>query len=62
MDIAKAAYPGDTAMEEDGLKVFIEERAQSFLAATTIDFQDRRGFILTGGMPQESCSSSSCSC
>ncbi len=62
MDIAKDAQPGDATIEEDGLRVFLEQRAQEMLVNTTIDFQDRRGFVLSGGTPQDSCSSSSCSC
>ena len=59
MDIAKAAQAGDLTFEKDGLKVFLEERANQMLAATTIDFSDNQGFVLTG-MQQSSCGSCSC--
>jgi len=59
MDIAKAAQAGDMTVEKDGLKVFLEERANAMLANTTIDFNDRQGFVLTG-MQQSSCGSCSC--
>ena len=59
MDIAKAAQAGDMTLEKDGLKVFLEERANAMLAATTIDFNDQQGFVLTG-MQQSSCGSCSC--
>jgi len=59
MDIAKAAQAGDLTLEKDGLKVFLEERANQMLASTTIDFSDSQGFVLTG-MQQSSCGSCSC--
>lgn len=61
MDIAKAAQAGDTTLEKDGLKLFLEERANMMLMSTTIDFNDNQGFILTGMQPQgNSCGSCSC--
>lgn len=59
MDIAKAAQAGDMTLEKDGLKVFLEERANAMLTNTTIDFSDKQGFVLTG-MEQSSCGSCSC--
>jgi Fe-S cluster assembly iron-binding protein IscA len=59
MDIAKAAQVGDMTMEKDGLRVFLEERANSMLANTIIDFNDNQGFVLTG-MQQSSCGTCSC--
>ncbi len=60
MDIAKAAQMGDTTIEVNGLKVFLEERANAMLVNTSIDFQEHQGFVLTGMQPS-SCGSS-CSC
>lgn len=60
MDIAKAAHPGDTTLEMNGLRVFLEERANSMLMSTNIDFQENQGFVLSGMQPS-SCGSS-CSC
>jgi len=60
MDIAKAAQTGDTTLEMQGLKVFLEERAKEMLMTTNIDFQENQGFVLTGMQPS-SCGSS-CSC
>jgi Fe-S cluster assembly iron-binding protein IscA len=60
MDIAKAAQSGDTTLEKDGLKVYLEKKANDMLMNTTIDFADGQGFVLTG-MQQSSCGSS-CSC
>jgi Fe-S cluster assembly iron-binding protein IscA len=59
MDIAKAAQAGDTIVEHEGLKVFLEERAKAMLSATTIDFNENQGFVLTG-MQESSCGSCSC--
>ncbi len=59
MDIAKAAQAGDTTIDKEGLKVYLEERANAMLATTTIDFNDKQGFVLTG-MQQSSCGSCSC--
>jgi Fe-S cluster assembly iron-binding protein IscA len=60
MDIAKAAQPGDTTLEVNGLKIFLEEKASSMLATTSIDFQEKQGFVLTGMQP--SACGSSCAC
>jgi len=60
MDIAKAAQLGDTTLELDGLKIFVEERAKEMLVNTSIDFNEGQGFVLTGMQPS-SCGSS-CSC
>jgi Fe-S cluster assembly iron-binding protein IscA len=60
MDIAKAAQSGDMTIELDGLKVFLEEKASTMLMNTSIDFQEKQGFVLTGMQPS-SCGSS-CSC
>jgi Fe-S cluster assembly iron-binding protein IscA len=60
MDIAKAAQSGDTTLEMQGLRVFLEERAKEMLMTTNIDFQENQGFVLTGMQPS-SCGSS-CSC
>lgn len=59
MDIAKAAQSGDTTLEKDGLKVYLEKKANDMLMNTTIDFADGQGFVLTG-MQQSSCGSCSC--
>jgi Fe-S cluster assembly iron-binding protein IscA len=60
MDIAKAAQDGDTTLEMNGLKIFLEERAKSMLDNTSIDYQENQGFVLTGMQP--SACGSSCSC
>ncbi len=59
MDIAKAAQKGDETFEKDGLRMFLEPRANDMLMNTTIDFADGQGFVLTGTQ-QSSCGSCSC--
>ncbi len=59
MDIAKAAAPGDTTQEIDGLKLFLEPRAHDMLSKTNIDFLEGQGFVLTG-MQKSSCGTCSC--
>ncbi len=61
MDIAKAAQAGDTTIELNGLKIFLEERANGMLMNTSIDFQENQGFVLSGMQPS-SCGSSCSTC
>ncbi len=61
MDIAKTAQHGDTTLEINGLKVFLEERAKGMLLNTSIDFHEGQGFVLTGMQPS-SCGSSCSTC
>lgn len=61
MDIAKAALRGDTTLELNGLKIFLEERANDMLKDTNIDFVESQGFVLTGMQPS-SCGSSCSTC
>jgi Fe-S cluster assembly iron-binding protein IscA len=60
MDIAKAAQAGDTTIERNGLKVYLEDRANMMLANTTIDFAEGQGFVLSGMKQESSCGSCSC--
>ena len=48
-------------LEKNGLKLFLEERANQMLMNTTIDFNDNQGFVLSGMQAQGS-SCGSCSC
>ncbi len=61
MDIAKAALRGDTTLEVQGLKLFLEEKANDMLMNTNIDFVESQGFVLAG-MKQSSCGSSCSTC
>jgi Fe-S cluster assembly iron-binding protein IscA len=60
MDIAKAAQAGDTTVEKDGLKVFLEDRANQMLNSTVIDFAEGQGFVLSGMKQESSCGTCSC--
>jgi len=62
MDIAKAAANGDTTIEKEGLRIFIEQRASEMLNSTTIDFVESQGFVLTGMQQQQQQSSCGSSC
>ena len=35
-------------LEVNGVKIFLEEKANSMLQDTSIDFQENQGFVLTG--------------
>ncbi len=59
MDIANAAQAGDSTLEKDGLRVYLEIRANDMLMNTTIDFMEGQGFVLSG-MQQSSCGSCNC--
>ncbi|MBU4319626.1 MAG: iron-sulfur cluster assembly accessory protein [Nitrospinae bacterium] len=54
IDIADGAERGDATLEKNGIKVFLEKEASKLLSEATIDFSDKRGFIING-MPQTSC-------
>ncbi len=60
MDVAKAAQAGDITLEQNGLKVFLEDRANQMLASTIIDFAEGQGFVLSGMKQESSCGSCSC--
>ncbi|MEW6002969.1 MAG: hypothetical protein AB1638_10040 [Nitrospirota bacterium] len=56
MDIVKNAIPGDVIFEKDGLKIFIEQKADSMLSDATIDFADEQGFVVNGMSKNTCCS------
>ena len=60
MDVAKAAPAGDTTFEKDGLKGFLEDRANQMLNSTVIDFAEGQGFVLSGMKQESSCGTCSC--
>ncbi|MHB8792246.1 MAG: hypothetical protein ACYC6O_02735 [Thermoleophilia bacterium] len=55
MDIAESAARGDEILELDGLKVFLEKEANKQLKSAIIDYNDARGFVISG-QQQGSCS------
>ena len=56
MGIAKEAAKGDTTLEKDGVKIFLEKEANGLLAEGTLDFSEQQGIIISG-MPRNSCCS-----
>jgi Fe-S cluster assembly iron-binding protein IscA len=48
MGIAESAAKGEETLEQEGLKVFLEEQASAWLKDATIDFSDLRGFVISG--------------
>lgn len=48
MDIADGAEKGDVTLEKNGIKVFLEKKANKLFSDATIDFSDERGFIISG--------------
>ncbi|GBD99704.1 hypothetical protein BMS3Abin07_01744 [bacterium BMS3Abin07] len=61
MDIVKDAFSGDSTIEQDDFKVFLDPQANAMLMDTTIDFNDMQGFVLNNLQQSSSCGSS-CSC
>lgn len=59
MDIVNDPMAGDTTLEKDGLKVFLEYKADGMLSAATIDFSDEQGFLISG-THRDSCGDSCC--
>lgn len=55
MDIAESAARGDETLEMGGLKVYLEKEANRQLKSATIDYNDARGFVISG-QQQGSCS------
>lgn len=60
MDVAKVAQAGDITLEQNGLKVFLEDRANQMLNSTVIDFAEGQGFMLSGMKQESSCGTCSC--
>jgi iron-sulfur cluster assembly protein len=60
MDFAKAIEPDDQVIEDDGVKVVVDAKAQGFVAGTKIDFvEDRLGAQFVFSNPNEK---SRCGC
>jgi Fe-S cluster assembly iron-binding protein IscA len=60
MDVAKVAQAGDITLEQNGLKVFLEDRANQMLNSTVIDFAEGQGFVLSGMKQESSCGTCNC--
>lgn len=55
MDIADSASRGDEILELGGLRVFLEKEANRQLKSATIDYNDARGFIISGQQGSSCC-------
>lgn len=54
MDIARDPFPGDTAIEMDGSRLFLDKEANTLLSEATIDYSQEKGFIISG-LPKSEC-------
>lgn len=54
MDIAKTPQNSDSTIDQNGIRVFLDKKADTLLANATLDYSDLQGFMVTG-MPQSSC-------
>lgn len=59
MGIAESGEEGDTTIEQDGLKLFLDVMAKGMLMNATIDFKEKEGFVLKG-VQQNSCGTCKC--
>ncbi len=48
MGIAEDAARGDETLEKEGLKVFVEKKANLLLENATLDYTEGQGFMVTG--------------
>lgn len=54
MDIAVEPKQNDITVENNGLSIFIQRDIEPFIKGTTIDFDERRGFFISG-LQQSGC-------
>ncbi len=55
MGIAEGAEKGDIILENDGVKVFIEKKANKMLSGATLDYSSKEGIIISGTIKPSSC-------
>ncbi|HMK48631.1 MAG TPA: hypothetical protein VK435_01140 [Thermodesulfovibrionales bacterium] len=55
MDIVNGAQEGDTVLEKNGLKIFMQQEVNHLFPDATIDFSEDQGFMISG-INQCSCS------
>ncbi len=55
MGIAEGAEKGDIILENDGVKVFIEKKANKMLSGATMDYSPKEGIIISGTIKPSSC-------
>lgn len=56
MDIAKGPEHGDITIEQAGINVFLDKKADTLLANVTMDYSALHGFIVTGATQGSCCS------
>ena len=57
MDASERGESGDTLIEKDGLKIFVESGAFNQLSNASLDYSDspgKKGFVITG-LPSSCC-------
>ncbi len=56
MGIVEGAEKGDVVIENDGVKIFLEKKANMMLSGATIDYSPKEGIIVSGIIrPSSSC-------
>ncbi len=56
MGIVEGAEKGDVIIEYDGVKIFLEKKANKMLSGATMDYSPREGIIVSGIIrPSSSC-------
>ncbi len=55
MGIAEGAEKGDVVLEKNGVRVFLEKKANKILSGATIDYSPKEGIIVGGIVRPSSC-------
>ncbi len=55
MGIAEGAEKGDVILKKDGVRVFLEKKANKMLAGATLDYSKKEGIIISGLIKPSSC-------
>ncbi len=55
MGIADGAEKGDVVIEDDGIKLFLEKKANKILSDATIDYSPKEGIVVNGIIRLSSC-------
>ena len=55
MGIAEGAEKGDVVLEDNGVKVFLEKKANKILSGATMDYSPKEGIIVSGIVRPSSC-------
>ncbi len=55
MGIAEGAEKGDVVLEKNGVRVFLEKKANKMLSGATLDYSAKEGIIISGAVKPASC-------